>query len=154
MKMVNEPYFGSKSRRVVLERGLDDAPVPQETANRDGLAVTLDVSLTIGTRRARLIAWRDDDDDYVALAVGDVSGAQNVPVRAVEEELLLIEGSRSGLPAEILVAVPHVTAGLAIGGRGVVDCQVRVGGPIRDMLTMTEVASVVVAWCDTSAPAA
>jgi hypothetical protein len=37
------------------------------------------------------MTWVDDDGDYAALFVGDVSGAHDVPVRTVGEEVLLIE---------------------------------------------------------------
>ena len=72
-----------------------------------------------------------------------------MPVRAVDEEVLLTEGSHSLLLAEILITTPVGAA----GGR-VVDTQLCIGGPVRDMLTLSGVFSVIVEWCHASASAA
>jgi hypothetical protein len=68
--------------------------------------------------------------------------------------VLLIEGSRSVLPAEILITTRVGAAGQAVGGRRVVDTQLCIGGPVRDMLTLSGVFSVIVEWCHASASAA
>ena len=52
-----------------------------------------------------------------------------MPVRAVDGEVLLTEGSHSLLLAEILITTPVGAA----GGR-VVDTQLCIGGPVREML--------------------
>jgi hypothetical protein len=58
------------------------------------------------------------------------------------------------LSAEILIASTVGAADQAVGGRRVVDTQLCVGGPVRDLLTLSGVFSVIVEWCDTSASAA
>jgi len=55
------------------------------TVNSGGRGLAFDTTLTVGARRARLITWVGGDGDYAALSLGDVSGAHDVPVRAVEE---------------------------------------------------------------------
>jgi hypothetical protein len=119
------------TRRVTLEARLHSAPVSPVTVNRDGIGLAFDTTLTVGARRARLITWVDGDGDYAALSVGDVSGAHDVPVRAVDEEVLLIEGSHSVLATETLITTP-----VGAAGRRVVDSQLCIGGPVRDMLTL------------------
>jgi hypothetical protein len=70
-------------------------PAGAAAARRSGLSI--DRALRSGTARGRLLAYHDavDDTDYVALLVGDVLGARDVPLRFVPEECLLIEGGRS-----------------------------------------------------------
>gem|GEM_PF-4523554 len=72
-----------------------------------------------------------------------------MPVRAVDEEVLLTEGSHSLLLAEILITTPVGAA----GGR-VVDTQLCIGGPVRDMLMSCGVFSAIVERRDASAAAA
>ncbi|MFD9665810.1 hypothetical protein ACFWAY_29995 [Rhodococcus sp. NPDC059968] len=149
MNTVEHSFFGWNSRRVVLERPCHATPEPQGAADAPDLGIGLDVSLTIGARRARLITLVDHDaDDYVALVIGDVPGGHDVPVRPVEEEMLLIEGSRSDLPAEILIAVPAATIGRAVSGRRTMDSQLCMGGPVRDIVLLTGAISVTFEWCD------
>jgi hypothetical protein len=73
------------TRRVTAEARLHPAPVSPVTVNSGGRGLAFDTTLTVGARRARLITWVAGDGDYAALSLGDVSGAHDVPVRAVEE---------------------------------------------------------------------
>ena len=73
------------TRRVTAEARLHPAPVSPVTVNSGGRGLACDTTLTVGARRARLITWVGGDGDYAALSLGDVSGAHDVPVRAVEE---------------------------------------------------------------------
>jgi hypothetical protein len=63
--------------------------------------------------------------------------------------VVLIEGSHSVLAAEILITTP-----VGAAGRRVVDSQLCIGGPVRDMLMLSGVFSVIVKRCDASASAA
>ncbi|MEZ7236794.1 hypothetical protein [Rhodococcus sp. GXMU-t2271] len=98
---MDEPFFSWNRRRMILHT--NGCPVPGTSAG--GAEFVSDVPLTVGTRRGRLITVVVDDDEYVALVVGDVRRRHDVPVRRVVAEGLLIEGSRSRLDAEILLPV-------------------------------------------------
>ncbi|KXF51986.1 hypothetical protein AXA44_47945 [Rhodococcus sp. SC4] len=116
---------------------------------RSGL--TMDALLVFDTGRGRLLAYHDADDDteYVALLVGDVSGSCDVPVRAVGEERLLVEGGRSTLSAEILVGASDDHDSVA--EQHELDRQLCLGGPLRSMLAYSGALSVTVDWCATTA---
>ncbi|MFD3811226.1 hypothetical protein [Rhodococcus sp. NPDC058639] len=109
----------------------------------------LEVSLPTTTRPSHLVVYHDDDEaDYVALVVGDAAGNEDVPVHAVHEEQLLLEGGRSTAPVEILVGVPD---GRDLGAQQrELDRQLCAGGPIRSMLEYSGARSVVVSWSGSS----
>lgn len=94
MDVMDEPFFSWNRRRMILHT--NRCPVPESSGSPAGAGLVSDVPLTVGTRRGRLITVVVDDDEYVALVVGDVRGRHDVPVRRVVTEGLLIEGSRSG----------------------------------------------------------
>jgi hypothetical protein len=52
--------------------------------------------------------------------------------------VLLIEGSHSVLAAEIFITTP-----VGAAGRRVIDSQLRIGGPVRDMLMLRGFAVIV-----------
>lgn len=66
------------TRRVTVEAGLHTVSVSQVTVNIDGIGLAFDATLAVGAQRAR-----------------DVSRAHDMPVRVVDEEVLLIEGSHT-----------------------------------------------------------
>lgn len=103
MDVMDEPFFSWNRRRMILHT--NRCPVPESSGSPAGAELVSDVPLTVGTRRGRLITVVVDDDEYVALVVGDVRRRHDVPVRRVVAEGLLIEGSRSRLDAEILLPV-------------------------------------------------
>jgi hypothetical protein len=61
-----------------VEAGLHTVSVSQVTVNIDGIGLAFDATLAVGAQRAR-----------------DVSRAHDMPVRVVDEEVLLIEGSHT-----------------------------------------------------------
>src|SRR6476620_5786389 len=73
------------TRRVTAEARLHPAPVSPVPVNSGGRGLACATTRTGGARRARMITWVAGDGDYAALSLGDVSGAHDVPVRAVEE---------------------------------------------------------------------
>ncbi|RYF46479.1 MAG: hypothetical protein EOO27_39320, partial [Comamonadaceae bacterium] len=121
--------------------------------------VTLDVSLTLGPRSGRLVAYHDADwdADYVVLMMGQIIDAQDVPVRVVDEETLLVEGGRCTRPAEILIAASPIGDGLGAQrvDQRIVDSQLCTGGPLRELLGLSGAVSVESQWCEDAAlPAA
>ncbi|MGW5151792.1 hypothetical protein [Rhodococcus koreensis] len=156
MNSHSEPLFSWDSRRVVLPRTLAPiADAASDSQRRDRTGVTLDVSLTIGQRSGRLLAYHDADWDaeYVVLMIGQILGEEDVPVRVVDEETLLVEGSRCTRLAEILIAASPIGAGLGTQrvDRRIVDTQLCTGGPIRDMLGLSGAVSVESQWCQVAA---
>lgn len=139
-------FFSWTSRRVMLPRTL--TAVVSGTASGSGL--TMDRQVAAGTVRGRLLAYHDaeDDHDYVALMVGDVRGCDDVPVRAVGEERLLLEGGRSSLQAEILVGTDDRDE--AAGQRDL-DHRLCCDGPLRSLLCHSGARSVTVDWCSVGA---
>ena len=98
----------------------------------DGIGLAFDATLAVGAQRAR-----------------DVSRAHDMPVRVVDEEVLLIEGSHtaccwwktvSTAPRTLI----FLTTPVGATGRRVVDTQLWIGGPVRDMLMLSGVFSVIV----------
>lgn len=152
MNTHSEPFFSWNSRRVVLPRTLAlIASAAGDGPPQDRPGVTLDVSLTLGPRSGRLLAYHDADwdTDYVVLMIGQIIDAQDVPLRVVDEEALLVEGGRCTRPAEILIAASPIGAGLGAQrvDRQIVDSQLCTGGPIRDMLGLSGAVSVESQWC-------
>lgn len=139
-------YFSWTSRRVMLPRTL--TAVVAGTASRSGL--TMDRQVATATVRGRLLAYHDADGghDYVALMVGDVQGGEDVPVRAVGEERLLLEGGRSSLPAEILVGTGDRDE---VAEQRELDRQMCCAGPLRCLLCHSGARSVTVDWCSVDA---
>lgn len=139
-------YFSWTSRRVMLPRTL--TAVVAGTASRSGL--TMDRQVATATVRGRLLAYHDADGghDYVALMVGDVQGGEDVPVRAVGEERLLLEGGRSSLPAEILVGTGDRDEAAE---QRELDRQLCCDGPLRCLLCHSGARSVTVDWCSVDA---
>jgi len=146
-----EAHFSWTSRRVTLPvvertdrldpRGDDDTAV-----DRSGM--TLDRVLPDDIVHGRLMAYHDAEEEreYVALILGEVRDEEDVPVRAVDEECLLIAGAHSYRPAEILVSADDD----ALDDREI-DRQLRGGGPLHALLTRTGARSVVVACLATAA---
>lgn len=147
MDVMEESFFGWNVRRVVLRAGRRS---PKDTVDVAVPPPDLDMSLTIGSRRARLITFVDHGDDYVVLVVGDASGRHDVPVRAVDAETLLIRGSQSRQAVEILVVLPSTLADDTTVAQRDLDGQLCAGGPIREMLAATGAMSVTVEWCGTT----
>ncbi|MBH0120798.1 hypothetical protein I0Q12_15245 [Rhodococcus sp. CX] len=122
--------------------------VVTDPASQSGL--TMDRRVVTETVRGRLVAYHDaeEDHDYVALMVGDVEGGEDVPVRAVGEERLLLEGGRSGLPAEILVGTGDLDEAAE---QRELDRQLCCDGPLRCLLCFSGARSVTVDWCSVAA---
>ncbi|MDO2381337.1 hypothetical protein QYS60_06425 [Rhodococcus sp. GXMU-t2271] len=139
-------FFSWTSRRVTLPRCLRAV-----AAGTQQSGLTLDRRLASDTVRGRLLAYHDADDDadYVALLIGDVAGSDDVPVRIVDEERLLMEGARSTEPAEILVGTSDDRDPDA--ERRELDRQLCLGGPVRSMLAHSGARSVTVDWCAVAA---
>ncbi|PQP16041.1 hypothetical protein [Rhodococcus opacus] len=127
-----ESFFSWTARRVEL-REVESA------------VLVLDEVVPVGTCTARLIATRDDDVDYLALVVGDVADGTDIAVRVVDEEALLIEGSRCGSSPEILIGLRAAPSICGSDTRHV-DSQLCLDGPIRTMIASIGVRSVVVDW--------
>ncbi|MEU2005680.1 hypothetical protein ACH47B_33250 [Rhodococcus sp. NPDC019627] len=105
----------------------------------------LDQSIRLGDNDARLIVVRDEytDTSYLALLVGNVTGSAPVTVRAVDEEALLIEGSRTMFP-EILIGVTESPS--AYIGRRYLECRTAVEGSLRSTIDSIGVHSVIAEW--------
>jgi len=128
-----EPFFSWTARRVELRES-------------ESAVLVLDEVVPVGTGTARLIATRDDDGDYLALVVGDVADRHDVAVRGVDEEALLIEGSRSESSPEILIGLRAAQSICGCSDARHVDSQLCLDGPIRTMIASIGVRSVVVDW--------
>ena len=133
-----EPFFSWTARRVELD-GLRES---------ESAVLVLDELVPLGTGTARLVATRDDDADvdYLALIVGDVAGGHDIVVRGVDEESLLIEGSRSESTPEILIGVRTTPCICGCSCERHIDSQLCVDGPVRTMIAAVGVRSVVVDW--------
>ena len=131
-----EPFFSWTARRVEL-REVESA------------VLVLDEVVPVGAGTARLIATRDDDVDYLALIVGDVADRHDVAVRVVDEEALLIEGSRFESSPEILIGLRTAPSICGCSDARHVDSQLCLDGPIRTMIASIGVRSVVVDWYHT-----
>ncbi|MGW5152856.1 hypothetical protein [Rhodococcus koreensis] len=153
MNTAGEPFFSWTARRVTLPRTL--VSVVSAGGDRAGegySGITLDVTVPLAARTGRLLAYRDADWDteLVVLMVGDVIGADDVPVRVVDEETILIEGQHSTQPAEILVAATIIRDGCGTRrlSRRDVDHQLCTGGPVRDAIALSGAVSVDSEWCE------
>ena len=131
-----EPFFSWTARRVELDEV-------------ESAVLVLDEVVPVGAGTARLIATRDDDVDYLALIVGDVSDRHDVAVRVVDEEALLIEGSRFESSPEILIGLRTAPSICGCSDARHVDSQLCLDGPIRTMIASIGVRSVVVDWYHT-----
>lgn len=139
-------YFGWTSRRVPLYSTSTIEP-DIRSDDRASSGVTLDRILPESLLHGRLITFHDaeDDKDYVAVTVGAVVGENDVPVRAVAEETLVLFAARS------------VTNGILVGTEDddlderEIDRQLRLGGPVRDLLEYIGARSVVVDWAAAAA---
>ncbi|WP_241383651.1 hypothetical protein [Rhodococcus sp. CH91] len=139
-------YFGWTSRRVPLYSTSTIEP-DIRSDDRAPSGVTLDRILPESLLHGRLITFHDaeDDKDYVAVTVGAVVGENDVPVRAVAEETLVLFAARS------------VTNGILVGTEDddlderEIDRQLRLGGPVRDLLEYIGARSVVVDWAAAAA---
>jgi hypothetical protein len=155
----SEPFFSWTSRRVVVACSLRSRSKmidPRRDCGDERTDVVLDVRIQLGVRGARLLGFCACETDYVALLVGDVVGARDVPIHVIDEEQLLIVGSRSTLPAEILVGIPADPCAVGASGRPgkILVRQVCMGGPIRDVLALSGVHSVIVDVLAPDVPAA
>ncbi|MFC9839145.1 hypothetical protein ACFVKB_35875 [Rhodococcus sp. NPDC127530] len=86
--------------------------------------------------------------------LGETVGAHDVPVRVVDEEALLIEGSRYAHTPQLLIG----DSALAITDnpaprRWEVGRELREGGPIRALLELSGAQSVEVDWLPATAAA-
>ncbi|MBC2642725.1 MULTISPECIES: hypothetical protein [unclassified Rhodococcus (in: high G+C Gram-positive bacteria)] len=133
-----EPFFSWTARRVELDR----------LRESESAVLVLDELVPLETGTARLIATRDDDTDvdYLALIVGDVAGGHDIAVRGVDEEALLIEGSRSDSSPEILIGLTATPAVCGCSSERHIDSQLCLDGPVRAMIASVGVKSVVVDW--------
>ena len=131
-----ESFFSWTARRVELD----------ELREVESAVLVLDEVVAVGTGTARLIATRVDDVDYLALIVGDVAHRHDVAVRVVDEEALLIEGSRSESSPEILIGLRAAPSICGCSDARHVDSQLCLEGPIRTMIASIGVRSVVVDW--------
>ncbi|MBF6148399.1 hypothetical protein FHY52_06270 [Nocardia nova] len=117
--------------------------------------ITLDVTVPLGNRTGRLLAYHDADGDteIVVLMVGRVVGADDVSVRVVDEEAILLAGERSTAPAELLVGATIIRdrRGARRLSRRDVDNQLCAGGPVRDAIALSGAVSVNSQWCETTA---
>lgn len=150
-----EVHFGWTSRRVDLASGESRSrgrvAIPQE--------VTLDRNVCAEGVTQRLLALHDpvDDLDYVAVVVGAVIDSDDVPVRTVDEERLLLAAAHSRCAGEILVGTTGDDPGVqGYGARepGIREFgrQLRQGGPLRTLLACSGARSVVVDWSDVTVP--
>jgi len=131
-----EPFFSWTARRVELD----------ELRESESAVLVLDERVPLGRNTARLIATRDEgaDVDYLALIVGDVADGHDIAVRGVDEESILIEGSRSASSPEILIGL---RAAPTFGGWSSRIC---LEGPLLAMIASVGVRSVVVDWYHTA----
>ncbi|RYE38907.1 MAG: hypothetical protein EOP24_45780 [Hyphomicrobiales bacterium] len=133
-----EPFFSWTARRVELD----------ELRESESAVLVLDEVVPVGAGKARLIATRDEDTDidYLALIVGDVADGHDIAVRGVDEEALLIEGSRTESSPEILIGLRAAQSICGCSDARHVDSQLCLDGPIRTMIASIGVRSVVVDW--------
>ena len=133
-----EPFFSWTARRVELD----------ELREVESVVLVLDEVVPMGAGTARLIATRDDDTDidYLALIVGDVADGRDIAVRGVDEEALLIEGSRSEFTPEILIGLRAAPSICGCSTSRHIDSQLCLDGPVRTMIASVGVRSVVVDW--------
>ncbi|CAG7599686.1 hypothetical protein SIM91_06425 [Rhodococcus opacus] len=133
-----EPFFSWTARRVELD----------ELRESESAVLVLDEVVPVGAGTARLIATRDEDTDidYLALIVGDVADGHDIAVRGVDEEALLIEGSRTESSPEILIGLRAAQSICGCSDARHVDSQLCLDGPIRTMIASIGVRSVVVDW--------
>ncbi|MEE2056244.1 hypothetical protein [Rhodococcus artemisiae] len=116
-----------------------------DISDSDRVPLELDEALTCGGHRARLIATHDPgtDIEYVLLLLGEMSGHSEVVVREVDEEALLIEGSRSSPEPQILLGA----SSQPLHDTGDTDALARVlrkSGIVRSMIARGGVRSVIV----------
>ncbi len=128
----------------------------ERTPFRDRPALTLDARVTVGAESARIVASHDPATgaEQVVLMLGDTVGARDVPVHVVDEEVLLIEGSRYTHTPQLLIG----DSTLAVTGNPAarqweVGRQLREGGPIRALLALSGAQSVEVDWLPAAAAA-
>ncbi|MDV7088075.1 hypothetical protein [Rhodococcus opacus] len=133
-----EPFFSWTARRIDLA-GIRE---------REFADLVLDERVPLGRNTARLIATRDEgaDIDYLALIVGDVADGHDIAVRGVDEEALLVEGSRTESSPEILIGLRAAQSICGCSDARDVDSQLCLDGPIRTMIASIGVKSVVVDW--------
>ncbi|PND51828.1 MULTISPECIES: hypothetical protein [Rhodococcus] len=138
-------FFSWSARRVLLGTGLQ-ATATQRPDGHLAIGVVLDERVHLTGRSARLIAYQDcEETNYVAVVIGDVTGAEDVPLHLVDTEQILIRGHHSRLPAEILVGV-GTAAGLGSPTAADVRRQLCLGGPVHQMLALSGARSVVADW--------
>lgn len=143
MNVPTAGFFDRAARRVILPR------MPH-TKGPDTAGLTIDRALESVPRPSRVVAYRDEDTDCVALVVGDATGADDVPVHAVPEEQLILEARRSHEPVEILVGVPDGSD--ARVQQRELHRQLSDGGPLRSVLVYSGARSVVVRWWPPAGP--
>ncbi|MFC9840789.1 hypothetical protein ACFVKB_44605 [Rhodococcus sp. NPDC127530] len=146
-----DEFFSWTSRRTVIgscSRASSAPGLPRAQSDMaDHLPQRgLDVRLVVSGRHCRLITFTQGGLDYVVVTVGSVRGRRDVPIRAVDEESLLVDASRSATSAEILIGIPidPRTVNPVRCRERVLSSQLCQGGPIRQMLNVTGVHSVLV----------
>ncbi|WP_257015208.1 hypothetical protein [Rhodococcus sp. ACS1] len=88
--------------------------------------------------------------------LGETVGAHDVPVHIVDEEALIIEGSRSASAhtPQLLIGDPILgISGDPASRQGEVSRQICEGGPIRTLLALSGAQSVEVDWSPASVAA-
>ncbi|MFC0446970.1 hypothetical protein [Rhodococcus jostii] len=111
--------------------------------------LTLDIQLTVGADLSRLVACRDPATgaEQVVLMLGETFGAHDVPVQIVDEEALLIVGSRCAHTPLLLIGDSSVALTGNLAPRQYeVSRQLREGGPIRALLALSGAQSLVIDW--------
>ncbi|MFE5706247.1 hypothetical protein [Rhodococcus koreensis] len=152
MATSNSAFFSWTARRVRLTgpRLMAVADERENVAGSGRSHVTLDMQLSLGADRCRLVACTDPSGEieYLALFVGDVSGAGDVPVRVVAEETILLRNSFRDQSAEIVIADPQGSSTQTDQGLflRLVDHQMCCGGTIRDLVALSGAMSVTVEW--------
>jgi hypothetical protein len=146
-----DEFFSWTSRRTVIGAGhLASTASERKRVHGDSADELpqrgLDVRLVVAGRHCRLITFTHGGDDYVVVVIGSVRGRRDVPIRAVDEESLLVDASRSETSAEILIGIPidPRTASPERCRERMLASQLCQGGPIRQMLSVTGVHSVLV----------
>ncbi|WP_258537457.1 MULTISPECIES: hypothetical protein [unclassified Rhodococcus (in: high G+C Gram-positive bacteria)] len=146
-----DDFFSWTSRRAVIGTAPRAATAPETVWAPDDVVDDspkrgLDVRLVIAGRHCRLITFTYDGDDFVVVIIGSVRGRHDVPVRAVDQESLLVDARRTSALAEILIGIPidPTTVDPVRCRERMLASQLLRGGPIRQMVSVTEVYSVLV----------
>ncbi|WP_139812241.1 hypothetical protein [Prescottella equi] len=113
---------------------------------------TLDVTVHVGDSHGRLISNAETDarDEWTVVALGKTDDAENVHVRVVDEERLLIEAGRSAATPLLLVSRHGSTFTDEVEAHRRLVAELVDGGPARDLLGLSGASSVLVEPTDAS----